>query len=165
MANRKAKSKTNISRAKKAKPKPIAGKPVANSNNQLTNKILPLAIIVIAIIALIFGLSSFLSKPSDQINPLPEGSMVEKIPVGQMVIPNAVTVTYKMEELSGSDCTKQIVAELQKLGGIATVRADYANQLFEVKYDPAKIKLEQITEALNKGEHPGQPTEQKIIGN
>ncbi|HEY3374433.1 MAG TPA: hypothetical protein VGK02_05145 [Candidatus Aquicultor sp.] len=84
--------------------------------------------------------------------------------VAASAINNALTTTFKMNELRGSDCVQTIGPELEKLGKIGQVRADYSNGLLEVQRD-ATIKDTQIIDALIKSQHSGNVTTEKIVDN
>lgn len=162
MAKRKAKRKNNEEVEAKTQAK-------VDVNIQFTGRVLPFLIISAAAVIFIITIAMMTtnqSKTDIQNNQLaPPMTGVEKFVVGQIAVSQAALSTFKLEELSGTDCVNTIVTEFRKLNGIAIVRADYSNKLLEVKYDPAKVTPDQIIEALKKSNHPGQLTNQFINSN
>ncbi len=164
MAKRKAKRKSNEEVEAKTQAKTDV-----DVNSQFTGRVLPFLIIGVAaviFIVIVATMTTNQGKTDIQNNQLaPPMTGVEKFVVGQMAVSQAALSTFKLEELSGTDCVNTIVTEFRKLNGIAVVRADYSNKLLEVKYDPAKVTPDQIVEALKKADHPGQLTNQFINSN
>jgi copper chaperone CopZ len=77
-------------------------------------------------------------------------------------VTSPLTSTFKLDELAGTDCIQTIGTELDKLGKIGQVRADYTNKLIEVQRDTA-VTDSQIIDALIKSNHPGKVTTDKIV--
>jgi copper chaperone CopZ len=86
----------------------------------------------------------------------------EDFSAGSVDAAKAKVTTFKMEELAGTDCVQQIVGELVKLGGVGSLKADYSNALLEIQYDPAKVTIAKLIDAMIKGQHPGQVTSEKV---
>lgn len=143
----------------------------SQSTKKTANNILPIAVMVVAVLALIIYMG-MQSSNTNQGNPgtqpvqnestAPPMTGVEEFTVGQIDRSKANVSTFKLDELSGTDCTQQIIGELKKIGSIGRIKADYSNALLVVEYNPAKITNTNIIDALIKANHPGKLTSEKI---
>lgn len=143
----------------------------SQSTKKAANNILPIAIMVVAVLALIIYMgiqSSNTNKGNTGTQPVqnestaPAMTGVEEFTTGQIDPSKASISTFKLDELSGTDCTQQIIGELNKIGGTGRIKADYSNALLEVEHDPAKITNANIIDALIKANHPGKLMSEKI---
>lgn len=57
---------------------------------------------------------------------------------------------FKIKGMTCSGCESHVNNEVGKLEGVQEVKASYENENAVVKYDPEKVKEEQIVEAINK---------------
>lgn len=170
MANRKAKGKSStVSRPKaKSTSSPRSSFSRDSGKNMLPIAVIAASILIFAIYIAASGLGGVgqtqgvnaASTGNSTVAPPMTG--VEPFDVGKVDESKAQLITFKLSELSGTDCSQTIIGELKKLKGIGKVRADYSNMLFEVQYDPSQATEAQMIEALNKGQHPGQVTTEKI---
>lgn len=144
------------------------------TKQQPANKFIPLVVIGIAALALIIYLAASLSSsPKQGVAQTGQNTVdtslaapmtgTEDFSAGQIDASKAKVTTFKMEELAGTDCVQTIMAEFVKLGGIGNLKADYSNKLLEVQYDPTKVTVPKIIDALVKGQHPGIVTSEKIV--
>lgn len=169
MAKRKAKGNSGVISRPKVAPSVKSGK--------TTNKAVPVGIIIAASLILIVVIAFQFSSNSNQNSGTNNASIqnntptappmkgVESFSAGQVDASKAQLVTFKLEELGGTDCAQRITSELNKLGGCGSIRADYTNTLLEVQCDPTKVTNAQIIAVLNdknKADHPGQVTTEKI---
>lgn len=163
MAKRKAKGRPA------AKPQPKAN--VKTGSN--TSRTAAIAVIAISLAVLVFyALQSADTNPApDNAGVTPVNSSQPQAPamtgvevktVGTIDTSKAKVATFKLEELSGTDCLESVAAQLQIVGGIGQVKADYSNRLCEVQYDASKVSEAKIIEALGKSNHPGQVSSQAI---
>ncbi|MDI6817142.1 MAG: hypothetical protein QME41_08140 [Actinomycetota bacterium] len=163
MAKRKAKGRPAV------KPQPKAN--VKTGSN--TSRTAAIAVIAISLAVLVFyALQSGNTTPApDNTGATPVNSSQPQAPamtgvevktVGTIDASKAKVATFKLVELSGTDCFESVAAQFQIVGGIGQVRADYSNQLCEVQYDASKVSEAKIIEALTKSNHPGQVSSQKI---
>lgn len=170
MANRKAKGKSSTVSRPKVKSTSSSRSSFSGSSGK---NMLPLAVIAISILAFaIYVAASGLggagqtqgvnAAATDNAAVAPPMTGVEPFDVGKVDESTAKLITFKLSELSGTDCSQAVIEELKKLKGIGKVRADYSNTLLEVQYDPSQATEAQMIESLSKGQHPGQVTTEKI---
>ncbi|HZD60606.1 MAG TPA: heavy-metal-associated domain-containing protein [Anaerolineae bacterium] len=160
MAKRKAKKGSN------AKPQFKANDRAKRST---ASRSLAIGIIVTSVLVLTIYIGMGTpSKPSQSGGGItsttiaPPMTGIETATVGTVDASNATVATFKMEELSGTDCLEKINGQLKLLGGIGKVRVDYSNKLCEIEYDSTKVAQDKIIEAFNKADHPGKATGEKI---
>lgn len=172
MANRKAKGKASTVSRPKVKSTSSAKSSFSKGSSSGRN-ILPIAVIAFSVLILaIYVAASGLggagqaqgvnTASTDSAAVAPPMTGVQPFDVGKVDESKARLVTFKLTELSGTDCSETIIEELKKLKGIGKVRADYSNALFEVQYDPSQATEAQLIDSLNKGQHPGRVTTEKI---
>ena len=63
--------------------------------------------------------------------------------------PNFTHVALKVSGMTCEMCAVSVVTALQKLPGVAEAQVDFAGGAARVRYDPAKVKLEQLVKAVN----------------
>jgi copper chaperone CopZ len=166
MAKRKAKGRPA------AKPQPKAN--VKTGPN--TSRSAAIAVIAISLVVLV-GYAIWGSSPgsknsvADSAGVTTDGQSqpqaasmtgVEVKTVGTIDTSKAKVATFKLVELSGTDCFESVAAQFQLIGSIGQVKADYDNQLCEVQYDASKVSEAKIIEALTKSNHPGQVSSDSI---
>ncbi|MDP2210888.1 MAG: hypothetical protein Q8J63_04025 [Candidatus Aquicultor sp.] len=163
MAKRKAKGRPP------AKPQPKVNVKTGSS----TSRTAAIAVIAISLAVLVFYAlqSGGTNQASDNAGVTPVNSSQPQAPamtgvdvktVGTIDASKAKVATFKLVELSGTDCFESVAAQFQIIGGIGQVKADYDNQLCEVQYDASKVSEAKIIEALGKSNHPGQVSSQAI---
>ncbi len=140
---------------------------------QSTRSMAPWLIVGAAIIALVFYIAISRSSTQDpvsgQISQNTQTSLavpmtgVEEFSAGRIDASKAKTVTFKMDELAGTDCVQTIMREIVKLGAVGNMRADYSNKLLEMQYDPTKTTIAKLMDAIIKGQHSGQVTTEKVV--
>lgn len=165
---------------RKAKGRPAAiPQPKANvKTGSSTSRTAAIAVIAISLVVLVgYGIwgsqANNNSVPNNAgVAPInssqpqaPAMTGVEVKTVGTIDASKAKVATFKLEELSGTDCFQTIEAQFKTIGGIGQVRADYTNQLCEVQYDASKVSEAKIIDVFSKANHPGQLTSQEITSN
>lgn len=63
--------------------------------------------------------------------------------------PDLTQVALKVSGMTCEMCAVSVVTALQKLPGVAEAQVDFAGGAARVRYDPAKVKLEQLVKAVN----------------
>ena len=152
-----------------AKPQPKANvKSGSNSSRTAAIAVIAISLMVLVIYA---ATSGGTNPATDNLGATPASSSQPQAPamtgvevktVGTIDASKAKVATFKLVELSGSDCLGSIAAQFQIIGGIGQIKADYDNQLCEVEYDASKVSEAKIIEALGKSNHPGQVSSQPI---
>jgi len=170
MANRKAKGKSSAVSRPKAKSTSSTRSSFGEGpgKNMIPIAVIAASVLIFAIYVAASGLGGTGQTPgvnassTNNAATAPPMTGVEPFDVGQVDESKAKLITFKLSELSGTDCSEAVVEELKKLKGIGKVRADYSNTLLEIQYDPSQATEAQMIEALNKGQHPGLVTTEKI---
>ncbi len=166
MAKRKEKGKS-VGKVHQSKGSPRA------VQQQSTRSMVPWLIVGAAVLALVVYIalsrSSAPDPTSSQVSQSTQTSLavpmsgLEEFSAGKIDASKAKLATFKMDELAGTDCVQTIMKEIVKLGAVGDMRADYSNKLMEIQYDPTKVTVAKLIDALIKGQHPGQLTTEKIV--
>ncbi len=70
-----------------------------------------------------------------------------------------IRITIPVEGMTCSSCNSAVEMAVKKLDGVARVKADFAQKNAVVEFDPEKVEIDKITQAIDKlGYKSGQPT-------
>ncbi|MHB8842550.1 MAG: cation transporter [Candidatus Aquicultor sp.] len=166
MAKRKEKGKS-VGKVHQSKGSPRA------AQQESTKSMAPWFIVGAAVLGLVIyvalSMSSGSNLTSSQVSQNTQTSLaapmngVEEFSAGQIDASKAELTTFKMDELAGTDCVQTIMKEIVKLGAVGNIKADYSNKLLEMQYDPTKVTVAKLIDAMIKGQHPGRVTTEKIV--
>lgn len=67
------------------------------------------------------------------------------------------TVTLSVENMSCAACPITVRKALEKVPGVAQAKVDFATKTATVTFDPAKIKVEDLTRATTEAGYPSRP--------